>query len=198
MELKNPQWLQMNIGSSVLYGLDQTWYPSYWQRKAGCGPTAAATLLIYLNRRDNGLLPHKGGSVAAATESMVDVWQFVMPGLMGLNSTGKFVEGMEKLAEHYGAPWTCQELRVTKATPLDRVAAFVEAGLASDCPVAFLNLHAGEMTEFDGWHWIVVIGLNVEEGRYAATAYDGGRQIRFDLGRWLATTQKGGGFVYLA
>ena len=187
----------MNHNGVAQYGLNQLWYSAFWQRKAGCGPTAAATLLLYLNRRDNGPLPYQGGSIAAATQAMEDVWRFVTPGVMGLNSTGKFVRGMEKLAEHYGAPWTCRELRIEKAAPLGETAAFVEAGLASDCPVAFLNLHAGEITAFEGWHWIVVTALGVEEGRYTATACDDGKQIRFDLGRWLATTEKGGGFVYL-
>lgn len=77
------------------------------------------------------------------------------------------------------------------------VAAFVEGGIASDCPVAFLNLHEGQATGIQGWHWIALTGIRNEEGRHIASGLDEGRKIEFDLGRWVATTRSGGGFVYV-
>lgn len=197
MEIKHPEWLEIRADGQVLYGLNQMWYSSHWKRTAGCGPTAAAMLLLYLNRRDSGSLGYGGATIEAAAQAMEDVWRFITPGLMGLNSTGKFVHGMAKLSQHHGTPWICRELKVEKGGSPEEAAAFVAQGLASDCPVAFLNLHAGAVTAFESWHWIVITALDSGENHHRATAYDGGRKIQFDLDQWVSTTKMGGGFVYL-
>lgn len=180
-----------------MYGFNQDWFGTPFKRKAGCGPTAAAMLLSYLNRRDHGPLIYRSDNVAAATLMLEDVWKFVTPGFRGLDSTGKFVRGLKNHAWHYKTPWVCRELALKRRASVDKVVSFVEDGLASDCPVAFLNLDNGRVPEIDRWHWFVLTALEVWEKRYLATGYDGGRKIVFDLGRWVLTTKAGGGFVYL-
>lgn len=197
MRIKNPQWLEVKSDGNVFYGFNQEWFGTPLQRASGCGPTAAAMLLHYLNKRDSGPLPYQNDGVASATAALEDVWRFVTPGALGLNSTDKFVKGVGKLSRHYGASWVCRQLKVKMRDSVDSVAAFLQAGLSSDCPVAFLNLHAGVSSAFDGWHWIVVIALEAHEGRHIATGYDGGEKITFDLGQWVESTKIGGGFVYL-
>lgn len=197
MKIRNPQWLEIKYKNKTIYGLSQIWFGSVFKRTSGCGPTAAATLLLYLNKRDNGPLPYQNHDVASAVLTLEDVWKFITPGIFGLNSIKKLVKGMKNLFHYYGASWVCHQLRVRKHEPIDKIVSFIEAGLASDCPIAFLNLHAGKSSAFDGWHWIVLIALDSCNDRYIATGYDGGREIKFDLGQWVQYTKIGGGFVYL-
>ncbi len=204
MEIKHPEWLQIKKDSPILYGYNQEWYKTSFQRTRGCGPTAAAMLLMYLNQREAEPLPYKNQDIAGIGDVLENVWNFITPGwLLGLNSTGKFCKGMGKLLEYYGLNWQCHKLSVAAFNPqrpsLLQVVKFLEAGIAVDCPIAFLNLHKGKVTTLESWHWITLVSLTYDSSQdcYMATCYDGGYSITFDLGLWLATTRMGGGFVYL-
>lgn len=204
MEIKHPEWLQLEIGSQRLYGYNQGWYKSSFRKTRGCGPTAAAMLLLYMNMREAKPLSYQNHSISSITKVLEDVWDFVTPGwLLGLNSTGKFSKGMEALFSHYGLSWQCHELRLSairyKRASLSQVVEFLKDGIASDCPIAFLNLHKGRVTALESWHWIVIVSLSYDtsRNRYMATCYDGGCSITLDLGLWLETTRLGGGFVYV-
>lgn len=204
MEIRHPEWLQIETDNLKLYGYDQDWYMTSFQQTRGCGPVAAAMLLLYLNRREAEPLPYRSHSISTITEILEDVWKFVTPGwLLGLNSTEKFYKGVENLLRHYGLNWRCQRIGISffkanRAT-LSQVVKFLQDGLASDCPIAFLNLHKGQVTTLESWHWCVLVALSYDTGqnRYMATCYDGGSSITFDLGLWLETTKLGGGFVYV-
>lgn len=204
MEIKHPEWLQVETDKPKLYGYNQEWYKTSFQRTRGCGPTAAAMLLIYLNRREAEPLPYEGSTIATITEVLENVWSFVTPGwLLGLNSTEKFCKGMQALLEYYELNWQCRRLSITasrsKRKSLSEVVTFLEDGIASDCPVAFLNLHRGQEITLESWHWIVVVGLSYDpiHSRYMVMCYDGGRSLVFDLDLWLQTSKLGGGFVYV-
>lgn len=204
MRIKHPEWLQVEDGNTRLYGYSQEWYMTSFQRTRGCGPTAAAMLLCYLNRREKEALPYRDDTLISIKETLESVWAFVTPGrFLGLNSTKKFCKGAAKLFRHYGLNWQCRRLSVaalkSKRIPLAQVIKFIEEGMASDCPVAFLNLHKGQVADMESWHWTVLVSLVYDAGRerYLATCYDGGREISFDLGLWLDTSRFGGGFVYV-
>lgn len=204
MEIRHPEWLQIETDNLKLYGYDQDWYMTSFQQTRGCGPVAAAMLLLYLNRREAEPLPYRSHSISAVTEVLENVWKFVTPGwLLGLNSTEKFCKGVEELLEDFGLNWRCRRLSIpffrAKRATLSQVVQFLEDGLASDCPIAFLNLHKGQVTALESWHWCVLVALSYDAGqnRYMATCYDGGNSITFDLGLWLETTRLGGGFVYI-
>lgn len=204
MQIKHPEWLQLETDDLKLYGYNQGWYMTSFQRTRGCGPTAAAMLLVYLNRREAEPLPYKSHSISSIAKVLEHVWDFVTPGwLLGLNSTEKFYRGVQTLLRHYELNWRCHRLSVTaakfKRVSLLQVVKFVEAGIASDCPIAFLNLHKGQVSAMESWHWTVLVSLayDANQNCYMATCYDGGRSITFDLGLWLETTRFGGGFVYI-
>lgn len=203
MEIKHPEWLQIEKDKQKLYGYNQEWYKTSFQRTRGCGPTAAAMLLLYLNIRESEHLPYQSHNISSITDILEDVWGFVTPGwLLGLNSTKKFCKGMETLFRHHRLGWRCHKLSITtakyKRTSLSEVVKFLEDGIASDCPIAFLNLHKG-LTALESWHWIVLVSLSHDatQNRYMATCYDGGYLRTFDLGLWLESTRLGGGFVYI-
>ncbi|MDU4961073.1 MAG: hypothetical protein E6X17_10505 [Sporomusaceae bacterium] len=203
MQIKHPEWLQPLHQDRRLYGYDQNWYSTAFRRASGCGPTAAAMLLLYLNRRQGLPLPYCDDSVASVVGAMEAIWNYVTPGWMGLASTGRFCRGVAAFLEQHSVAWQCRELNLSllhsRRRVLSEAARFIGDGLASDCPVAFLNLHKGQASALESWHWIVVTALNwtAEGRRCLATCYDGGRRVEFDLGLWLTTTRLGGGFVYL-
>ncbi len=203
MEIKHPEWLQVEIDNQKLYGYRQEWYKNFFRRASGCGPTAASMLLLYLNMREAGPLPYQNHSISSIIKILEDVWNFVTPGWLGLNTTEKFCRGVKALLDYYGLGWRCHELSLTasrsKRKTLAQVVNFLEDGLALDCPCAFLNLHKGQVSALEGWHWIVLVSLSYDErqNRYLATCYDGGRSVTFDLGLWLDTSKLGGGFVYI-
>lgn len=205
MEIKHPEWLQVNADGLILYGYNQEWYNTSFRRTRGCGPTAATMLLLYLNRREAGTLPYKDHSISNISDTLEKVWEFVTPGwLLGLNSTRKFCTAVDQLLQHYGLAWHCQSLSITllkaRRPSLAQVVRFLEEGMAADCPIAFLNLQKGQVITLDSWHWIVLISLcyDEEQNSYLATCYDGGRTLTFDLGLWLNTTRLGGGFVKIS
>lgn len=204
MRIQHPEWLQVEVDNKRLYGYDQDWYATAFKRTRGCGPTAAAMLLAYANRREARIMPYQDDNIGEITCIMNDVWKYVTPGrFLGLNSTDKFYDGVTALLEAYGLTWHCRQMRVPILKPLrtslEKVIAFVKKGLAADCPVAFLNLHKGRASELTSWHWIVLVALDYDANRecYLATCYDGGKMITFNIGEWLATSNLGGGFCYL-
>ena len=204
MEIRHSEWLQLETETTKLYGYSQKWYKTSFQQTRGCGPTAAAMLLTYLNRREAQPLPYKDTGISELTEAMESIWAFITPGwLLGLNSTREFCAGITELFAYYRLNWQCRRLSIPifkqKRPALAEMVKFIENGLTADCPVAFLNLHRGTVSSIETWHWIVLVSLHYDAGRqgYMATCYDGGRSLSFDLGQWLATTKLGGGFVYI-
>ena len=197
MEIRNLKWLEMISGDEVLYGLDQKWYGQRFRKNAGCAPVTAATLLLYMNKRESGPLRYDNTDMENAALILDDVWEFVRPGLMGLYNIKKFVKGIHNLCGHYGVNWECRYMKSNKNTLTSEAAEFIKSGIGSDCPVAFLNLHEGAITEFEGWHWFVLTGIRSEEGIYIASGIDGGKQMEFNLTKWMKSTRFGGGFVYI-
>lgn len=204
MEIKHPEWLQLTEGQQTLYGYNQEWYTTSYQRTRGCGPTVGAMLLYYLNIRAGRPLPYSCRSITEVIKVLDDVWKFITPfRFMGLSSTKKFYDGIENLFRHYHLDWKCHRLSIPllgdDRPSLAQTVQFVETAFKEDSPVAFLNLHRGKVSAFDSWHWILVIALDYDEKTkvYTATCYDGGRRITFDLGLWLETTWFGGGFAYV-
>lgn len=197
MEIKNPQWLEIVEDETIIYGLNQDWYSESFQKLAGCGPTVAATMLLYLNKREGQPLWYRGDNIESTIAVLNHVWLYVKPGRFGLYKTRAFASGVERLCHAHGLAWQCQALRVRTKEEPSKMAAFVEEGIQSDCPVAFLNLNAGSVDAFEDWHWIILTGIRKEDKVYVASGLDCGRKIEFDLGAWAKTTKMGGGFVYI-
>lgn len=192
---------QFNItgpDGAVTRGADQEWYPTLWQRRAGCGPTSAALIFSYLAATHpdlRPLYPEGEMSRAAFTGLMGRVWEHVTPRSHGLNQPAHMVEGMASYAAAQGLALSPALLEIPAARsrrPEYRaLTAFLQDALAADCPVAFLNLHHGLVKELDWWHWVTLIALDGNR----ATLLDSGKELDIDLALWLDTTKRRGGFV---
>ena len=177
----------------------QEWFDDKWKRQAGCGPTNCANLLRYLAVTWEGCEPlcrHDATQKAGFVQLMEDVWPYVTPGNMGVNTTDIFVDGARRYGEEKGVPLAA---RVLNVGPLgghrdyEAAADFVADALKSRLPVAFLNLTNGKLKNLHRWHWVTLVALRGDE----ALMYDYGAVRWINLRQWLDTSALGGGFVAL-
>lgn len=191
--------LDIIVGGRICHGANQDWFAAYWHRKAGCGPTTAANILRYMANRLN--LPMKTDKKQDMQKLMEWTWDFVTPGLMGLNSTELFRKGMDSLLQSIKSPLRCRVLNIEgekgEKLTLPQLEAFLYEGLSADSPIAFLNLDRGALLNLESWHWVTIIGIEKTGDQLMATCADNGGILRLDMTLWLQTTKRHGGFVYL-
>ncbi len=201
VKIKEPKYLFLREGENISYGYNQEWYESRIRKMSGCGPTAATTILIYLNNDNKLKLPYKNNERVEIIKAMNDVWNFVTPSFMGLHKTSLFKTGIDRFSKHYNLNLKCKILDIKssklKRQPLEEVSDFIKKGLNIDSPVAFLNLHAGELKVLEHWHWIVIIGIKRKNNKDYIICLDQGNVLELDLKLWIETTKKGGGFAYI-
>lgn len=197
--LLHPEYLTITGTDGVRWrGADQDWFPTFWQQRAGCGPTAAAVLTAYLAQSGSSfapLFPEGSMDQKNFTAHMCRVWDYVTPGVHGLNRPALFAQGLEAYGAACGVLLRAGllELPARRALRPDWAAwsGFIRAALNRDRPVAFLNLSNGKVKELDYWHWVTIIGLEGD----AAIILDSGKELSIDLFRWLATTTRRAGLV---
>ncbi|MCL2864361.1 MAG: hypothetical protein FWE25_02350 [Lachnospiraceae bacterium] len=194
IKIKHPEWLHVVKQYKTFYGFDQKWYRRVWRRTAGCGPTCATMTLIYLNKRNNLKLPYKNQGYNSIVDSMNKIWEYVTPGLRGLNTLELYQNGIARIATENKIELNFQKRKIDAENkpPLEEVVDFVTQGLKQDVPVGFLNWHNGNVTGLDDWHWVLIVAI---EGN-KIFCYDQGKKLSCDLKEWLEHTKKGGGFVY--
>lgn len=196
-ELKRMDGLTIFTPEGPMHGVDQDWYRLPWQRLAGCGPCTASNMLRYFGPRAG---MHEALDSKEQMQALMQrVWGYVTPGLRGLNTTERFQEGMEQLLKEQGSQLRCRRLNIPPQ-PAARpdaaaVARFIREGLQADSPIAFLNLHRGQLYNLENWHWVTLTALHEGPHGLTATAADNGDQLTLDLSKWLQTSTLGGGFV---
>lgn len=200
--LLRPDYLHFSCpGSGVLFGCDQDWFRGFWQRKAGCGPCTGANLLLYLSRSGRLSLPMEITDRASFLILMERSWEYLTPGMKGLNSPYLMLEGLDAFLENLGSGMRSRALNIPteedRRPHFETAETFIRNGLLADSPVAFLNLSNGDVAQLESWHWVTVIGLDGKGRDAELVIYDNGRQLRVSLSRWLSTTRRGGGFVYV-
>ena len=194
--IHNPEYLYIHDkGGTFAYGLDQEWYPMLWQRRAGCGPTTASTMMLYYQQRQNPRQVEKEEAILL----MQQLWSLVTPGILGVHLLSQFTKGVGVFLPKLPYAMREQTLKIPKAKEkrpsLAKVVDFLVASFEADSPVAFLNLSKGALSNLDEWHWVTLVAVEQEgEGVYA-TLYDAALTWKIDLGLWLETTTRGGGFV---
>lgn len=184
-------------------GYDQEWFGDEWQRKAGCGPTAAAQQVSYLAQTRpacRALYPSGSWERGDALALMNALWAHITPGRKGVNTLRLFTKGFSAFAGERGLEVPLRTLDIPRfklARPtVDQCAAFLHSAMEADSPVAWLNLHSGQVTELDDWHWVVIIALETcSDGQLLCRFLDGGRERTADFRLWFQTTKLGGGLV---
>jgi hypothetical protein len=186
------------------FGGDQEWYADEWHRRAGCGPTCAANVTAYLALTRPELRALYAGEdmrKSLFSAHMEEIYKFVTPGNMGLNRVEMYTRGVADFAVSRGLSLQAHVFEVhgnmcKDRLPVSELAEFVRAGLASDCPVAFLNLTKGRVKNIQGWHWITITSADISDTSLTAYASDEGKKICFDLRLWYLSTRMRGGLIY--
>ena len=131
---------------------------------------------------------------------MEELWQHVTPGKHGVNAPRLFSKGLRSFGASKEVELPLRELDIPRfklARPtVDQCAAFLRSALSADAPVAWLNLHHGEVEHLDDWHWVTIIALEERsDGTLLCTYLDSGRERTADFRLWFQTTKLGGGLV---
>jgi hypothetical protein len=184
-------------------GADQEWFRDVWQRRAGCGPTAAAVVLDYLSAvcpELSALAPKGERTAEDFLAYMEELWDYVTPGTRGLDKPESFALGCRSFALSRGAVLETRVLPVPRKgrrgrPDPDQVRTFLVWALDRDTPVAFLNWSNGDLTNLDSWHWVPLIACGGEGSALTAVILDGGEERTIDLALWLETSLLGGAFV---
>lgn len=185
------------------HGADQDWYTLPWRQRAGCGPTTASAQMAYLAALRPSLAalcPLEGREQGAFVTYMDKVWEYVTPGSHGLNRVEMYTDGVARFCGERGVRLLPHALEVPigeERPGFDRCVSFIRAGLASDCPVAFLNLDNGEVEALDKWHWVLLSALEEGDAGTLVTVVDNGNTFSIDLKMWYDTARDLGGFVWL-
>ena len=186
------------------FGCDQNWYSSEWQQISGCGPSTAATLLLYLQKSGKIDLPVQGIEQKDCMLLMETVWSHVTPTPDGIYLIAQFCAGIDSFARSHGFSLNCQSLDIPEPAaarpPITDAVAFIASGLDHDCPIAFLNLSSGDVNNLEEWHWVTIVALETDEsqGQVVVTIFDGDRSDKIDFRRWYQTTTGGGALIFLS
>lgn len=198
--LLNPDLLKIKASNGGFYmGGSQEWFDDKWKRMSGCGPTTASGMLWYLarSRQNNALCATDVADKSGFLELMDTMFDYITPGMMGVNSTGIFTDGIVRYGKFRGIEPQISVLdinpAVCKRPSRESLREFILESLRADSPLAFLNLSNGSLENLDNWHWVMLIALESES--MTATICDQGFTKEIHLGEWLKSTILGGGFV---
>ncbi len=92
----------------TIFGFNQEWYKSKWQRLAGCGPTAASSLIYYGLHQENSLDKNK------AIQLMETLWEYVTPGMGGVYKRSMFTDGLKRYFDKHQINAHIESIEVTK------------------------------------------------------------------------------------
>ncbi|MHC1773106.1 MAG: hypothetical protein AB9907_15510 [Flexilinea sp.] len=190
--------------NKIYFGPDQVWYSDKWRVRAGCGPVSASIITAYLAfTRPNyrSLYSPETMDRDAFLQHMNDLFEFVRPGMMGVNRIPMYTEGVTSYAASKGIILTphvfeAQGVHIGQREPSRVLADFVAGGLSSDCPLGFMALSRGREDRLQNWHWITITSAEITDEDVRVQASDEGRKITFDLQLWYMTTGLPGGLVY--
>jgi len=192
LRLAKPELMNITKDTGeVFIGGSQEWYEDKWHKKSGCGPVAA-TNLVYYQMRKSGLVPDY-------FLLMREMYDFVTPTLRGVNSSGIFVDGIERFASANGMQISAVVLDILKKKRYrpdsDKLREFIVTSLNMDSPVAFLVLSNGTVSSLDNWHWVTILAIDADKMLIEISDY--GKIIEINISEWLETSMLGGAMVYI-
>jgi hypothetical protein len=164
--LSHIDYLQVTDSNSseIFCGSDQEWFPTERQRLTGCGPSAAANILFYIDRKDNSGCC--GRNRTDLLSFMEEAWQSVTPGKDGIPSTAIFLEKVEQYAKLHGKTFHYFVLNIptqqSERPSLSTVTEFIRQGLRS-----FPKLKIPHQSHADFCSTDTAGGLDNKKRRYA-------------------------------
>ena len=187
--------VSLNINNLLIdhnyYSGDQDWYNSYIKRLAGCGPTTASTITMYeLNK-----LNYHEYTKKEFISLMKDLWKYITPGMMGVDTVDKYKDGYDKYLKTSNLNISKSKILILDTASIDEIENYLQEAIKADHPVAFLNLNNGSEKQIDSWHWTTIVSLeNINNNLYVEIC-DEGLLKKVNLSNWLNTSSRGS-FIY--
>ncbi len=187
--------VSLNINNLLIdhnyYGGNQDWYNSYIKRLAGCGPTTASTITMYeLNK-----LNYHEYTKKEFISLMKDLWKYITPGMMGVDTVNKYKDGYDKYLKTSNLNISKSKILILDTASIDEIEKYLQEAIKTDHPVAFLNLNNGSEKQIDSWHWTTIVSLeNINNNLYVEIC-DEGLLKKVNLSNWLNTSSRGS-FIY--
>lgn len=189
------------IKGQIYFGGDQDWFTTKWQQDSECAPTTASAIVMCEYLQD--IRKQNKCEKSCFLELMENIWEYITPTSKGVYTLEMFADGYERyIREHYQIGLVTHFLKISedKKQRISNKAAFdkLKKALKRDHPIAFLNLDHGAEKNLYSWHWVTIVGLsyNREKNELGALIDDEGLIKPIDLGLWIKTTSRGGGFIY--
>lgn len=172
-------------GNTEYFGADQQWFPKRWDSVSGCGPTTAALITMYMAQAFADtcapLYPHPFPAAKADfTAHMIEVREFVKPGLMGLKSPSAFASGTVAFAKSRGVNIVSQV--VQRSLNMQNAFGFIQKALEQMYMPALLILKnpSVELLDFH-WHWMAVTGCDPDKKSVCVSTYGKEFELPFEL-----------------
>lgn len=184
-------------------GGNQEWYRDLWQRRAGCGPTTAATLLAYLSQTHPSLAPMApaaGHTQAGFLQYMEALWPYVTPGSRGLDKPESLVLGCRSFALSRGCVLQGRSSRSPaggRTAPPRRLPGLSPPGPGQRLPGGLSELLQRLPAQPGQLALGPLLALTEGEGVLLCTILDEGAEKVIDLALWQETTLLGGALVSL-
>ena len=190
-KINNIDLFKVKDNENTYYGFSQEWYKDEWQRRAGCGATAASSIINYYNQKDK----FKEVGISDALKIMEELWNYLLPTEQGLNSIKLFYDGIKNYYDGKEVVIDYINVDIKNKVSLEEIIKFIYKELSEDRPLAFLNLCNGEENNLDKWHWVVVVEMFEENGEYFLNIIDDKEIIKINLSLWYRTIKNDGGFI---
>ena len=196
LALMNPDRINvMGENNAIYFGGSQEWFGERWRRQSGCGAVAASNIIWYMRWHMRGGRNGKDYYI----ELMKEMFGFVKPGILGVNSPTIFVNGIKRYGARREMQITAHVLEIPawkrRRPDICAVMGFIASALQTDAPVAFLNLSNGSIKNLGSWHWVTIVAIDTDAMRAKISDY--GNQSDIDISEWLKTSALGGAFIYL-
>lgn len=176
----------------IHHGFDQEWYSSRVKRIAGCGPTVASSLTLYLFNTSS---KQNKDELLNLQESM---WDYVKPTWTGISSIDKFYKMYKHYTDLHNLDVVFKLFNVAtnkQKRDIQDFTCFIKDELNKNHPIAFLNKDHGNQKTLESWHWTIIVGYEENDEGLVVDLFDNGKQISLNLTQWFNTTKKGGGCV---
>ncbi len=146
-------------------GGDQHWYKAKFHSLSGCGPTTAATILVYLAENFECCRNLYAYKFSAKKEDFIrhmdEVRDYVKPGINGLTSKTYFACELRRFAQTRDIQ--IKTKLINKNFNVDEAYEKIKVSIDKGFPLALLILRNPEPSlEELTWHWMVVIGYKDE------------------------------------
>ena len=197
--INEASFIPITNGTQTYYGGDQNWYSTSSKQNNGCGPTAAANITSYLDRKSSAsygnLYSPSGITKSEFLTHMDALYTALDPSFIGEFTLTGFRNDVKTFASGRGV--TLTDSYNDCSGTIDGVANFIKYGLIDDTPVACLNRELPGWYDY-AWHWMSITKYfkDVNDNRWIAVSTWGERRsIDFSY-YYNSTLASGGGFVY--